>query len=152
MNFLLKVQAVKNEKSLTIDQAVTKILLDYREKNKKVPGFGHRVHTQDPRSIRLFALAEEYGIAGEFVQIARSVVGSLKKVLGKELPINVDGAIATLLCELNFPPALANAFFIMARLPGLVAHVYEEQTRQKPMRKIHPSDHEYDGAEDRKLP
>jgi citrate synthase/citryl-CoA lyase len=34
---------------------------------------------------------------------------------------------------------------MMARVPGLVAHVYEEQTRERPMRRIHPTDHEYDG-------
>jgi citrate synthase len=33
----------------------------------------------------------------------------------------------------------------MARVPGLIAHIYEEKTRERPMRRIHPSDHEYDG-------
>ena len=83
--------------------------------------------------------------------ISRSIEESLQTVLGKTLPINVDGAIAAILCELDFPPALANAFFIMARVPGLVAHIVEEQTRQKPMRKIHPTDSVYDGPEERKL-
>ena len=55
---------------------------------------------------------------------------------GKPLPINVDGAMAAVLCELDFDPQLANAFFIMARVPGIVAHVYEERSRQKPMRRI----------------
>ena len=64
---------------------------------------------------------------------------------------NVDGAIAALLCEMEFPPELANAFFIMARIPGLVAHVYEEQTRMKPMRHINSKDHEYDGIPERDL-
>ena len=71
--------------------------------------------------------------------------------LGKALPINVDGAIAALLIDLDIPRELANAFFIMARVPGLVAHVYEEQTTQKPMRRIHPSDHEYTGPAPREL-
>jgi len=35
--------------------------------------------------------------------------------------------------------------FMIARTPGLVAHVREEQTRMKPMRKIDPVNHEYDG-------
>jgi citrate synthase len=70
---------------------------------------------------------------------------------GKELPINVDGAIAALLIDMDIPRELANAFFIMARVPGLVAHIYEEQTTQRPMRRIHPSDHSYDGPEPRTL-
>jgi citrate synthase len=63
----------------------------------------------------------------------------------------VDGAIAALLCEMDFDPILANAFFMIARVPGLVAHIYEEKTRMKPMRKIHPTDVEYDGPGERTL-
>ena len=70
-------------------------------------------------------------------------------MIGRQLPINVDGAIAALLCELGIPPEMGNAFFIIARLPGLVAHIHEEKTRMRPMRKIHPQDFEYDGPEER---
>ena len=63
----------------------------------------------------------------------------------------IDGAMAVL-CELDFDPQLANAFFIMARVPGIVAHVYEERTRQKPMRRIDPNAHTYDGPARRDLP
>ena len=69
--------------------------------------------------------------------------------LGKPLPVNVDGAIAALLIDLEFPVELANAFFIMARVPGLVAQVYEEQTRHPPMRRLDPRESEYDGPPDR---
>ncbi len=65
---------------------------------------------------------------------------------GRTLPVNVDGAMAALLLDLGIPPELGNTFFMMARVPGLVAHVYEEATRERPMRRIHPTDHEYDGA------
>ena len=34
---------------------------------------------------------------------------------------------------------------MMARTPGLVAHVTEEQTRERPMRRIDPENHAYDG-------
>jgi len=90
-------------------------------------------------------------LAGKFVRIARAVEGELAQRLGKPLPINVDGAIAALLCELDIPPEIGNAFFIIARVPGLVAHIHEEKMRMRPMRKIHPSDFEYDGPEGREL-
>ena len=64
---------------------------------------------------------------------------------GKPLPLNVDGAIGAVLLDLNIPHALANAFFMIARLPGMVAHSYEEQTRERPMRKIEHSLAQYDG-------
>ncbi len=34
---------------------------------------------------------------------------------------------------------------MIARTPGLVAHVTEEQTRERPMRRIDPVNHAYDG-------
>ncbi len=63
----------------------------------------------------------------------------------------ITGAIAAVLCELDFWTNLANAFFILARVPGLVAHAAEEQERQRPMRKIDPANHEYDGPSERHL-
>jgi len=151
MRFLLELKKTRDEKQLTVEEAADALVQRYQEQKKRISGFGHRLHTQDPRTTRLFQLAEEWGLAGEFVQMARAVEASLQKIIGKKLPINVDGAIATLLCELDFPPELGNAFFIMARVPGLVAHIHEEQTRYKPMRRIHPMDHEYDGPEERNL-
>jgi len=75
----------------------------------------------------------------------------LPELIGKRLPINVDGAIAALLCELDIPPDIGNAFFIIARVPGLVAHIQEERSRMRPMRKIDPQDFEYDGPAERKV-
>ncbi|NOR82589.1 MAG: citryl-CoA lyase, partial [Ardenticatenales bacterium] len=70
---------------------------------------------------------------------------------GKSLPINVDGAIAAILVDLRMPRELANGFFIMARVPGLMAHINEEKSRMRPMRRIHPTDHEYDGPPSRSI-
>jgi len=132
-------------------EAVQRIITAYREHKKRLSGFGHRLHSDDPRTKKLFALAEEYGIAGTYVQLAREFESQLQKSLGKKLPINVDGAIAALLCEMDFDPTLGNAFFMIARVPGLVAHIYEEKMRYKPMRMIHPTNVEYDGPPERIL-
>jgi len=118
---------------------------------KKLFGYGHRMHMNDPRQIKLYKMADELGFYGTYVKLSVFVKDALKEVTGKELPINVDGAIAALLCELDFPPMLANAFFIIARMPGLLAHIYEEQTSFKPMRKIHPADYSYSGPPERKI-
>jgi citrate synthase len=44
-----------------------------------------------------------------------------------------------------------NGLFMIARCAGMVAHVREEQTRMKPMRKIDPVAHTYDGPAPRSL-
>jgi len=151
MHILHKVEEISATENLSFQEAADRLVKSYREKKMKISGYGHRFHTRDPRSRKLFQLAEELGVAGKYVEMARALEAAIESNLGKKLPINVDGAIATMLCELDFPSELANAFFIMARIPGLVAHIYEEQTRYKPMRKIHPADHEYDGPEERHL-
>ncbi|MCD6516674.1 MAG: citryl-CoA lyase [Candidatus Aminicenantes bacterium] len=134
-----------------LDDVVLSVLEEMKAKKKRASGFGHRFHTQDPRTKRLFELAGELGLAGVHVAAARAVEKGLKQVTGKHLPINVDGAIAALLCDLEIPPEIGNAFFIISRMAGLVAHVHEEKTRMRPMRKIHPTDFEYDGPSERKL-
>lgn len=141
----------KEEMNKSEEEMASILIQEYKERNKRLPGFGHRFHTKDPRTLKLFQIAADLRIAGEHVKMAKAIETSIEKGRGKALPINVDGAIAALLCEMNFPLELANAFFILARIPGLVAHVYEEQTRMKPMRHINSKDHEYDGIPERKL-
>jgi len=149
MRLFKEIAEKMDEKGFSIDQASREVLLEMKDKKKRASGFGHRLHTQDPRTIRLFGLAEELGLAGRHIQIALSVEKALVAISGRPLPINVDGAIAAVLCDLDIPPEIGNAFFIIARVPGLVAHIQEESTRMKPMRKIHPQDFEYDGPKER---
>jgi citrate synthase len=129
----------------------SEIVEEMRAQKKRAPGFGHRVHTDDPRTKRLLALSGELGISGQGVAMARAFEQALEEILGRRLPLNVDGALAALLVDLSFPPELGNAFFMIARVTGLAAHVHEEMTRQRPMRRIHPTDHEYDGPASREL-
>ncbi len=124
---------------------------EYRAAKKRIPGYGHRVHTEDPRSVRLFALADELGIAGDYVEMAHALRDAMKERIDRDLPMNVDGAIATMLCEMDFPLEMSNGIFAISRSAGLVAQVYEEQTRMRPMRRIDPSAHEYDGPPERDM-
>ena len=144
------VEIIKEEK-VTLDKAAKKVIKSYLDKKKKIMGYGHRIHTDDPRTNRLFELAQDNGVSGKYNEMSQAIQKALLEILGKNLPINVDGAIAAVLCELNIPSELANAFFIMARLPGLLAHIYEEKTRYKPMRRIDFTKAVYDGPEERNV-
>jgi citrate synthase len=151
MKLFLRIAERMDQENTTEDHAALKVLKEMKAEGKRASGFGHRIHTQDPRTKRLFDLAQELGMAGKYIPIALAVERGLRKILGKSLPINVDGAIAAVLCELGIPPEIGNAFFIIARVPGLVAHIHEERTRMRPMRKIHPEDFSYDGPEERDI-
>lgn len=151
MNTLLDGLKRMREQGLSPAGAAEKIVTEARERKIRLAGFGHRIHTADPRTPRLFALAEIANVAAEPIALINAMEAEFKKQTGKSLPINVDGAVAAVLVGLGFDPRLSNAFFIMARMVGMVAHIEEEWNRQKPMRRIHPSDHEYDGPADRSL-
>ena len=149
MAALAEALAYMKEKGVSREEAAAAIIEKLREAGRRVPGFGHRVHDDDPRATRLFALAEELGLAGEGIPMARAFEAALVAVTGKALPLNVDGAIAACLLDLGFEGDVANAFFILARLPGWLAHILEERRRERPMRRIEPSSWEYDGPAER---
>jgi len=151
MKLFKKIAEVCKATKRAEEDVALEILKEMKETGKRASGFGHRIHTQDPRTKKLFDLAKDLGISGKHVRVACAVEKSLEDLSGKSLPINVDGAIAALLCDLDISPEIGNAFFMIARVPGLVAHIHEEKTRMKPMRKIHPQDFEYDGPQERKV-
>jgi citrate synthase len=151
MKVLLEANALKQAGAQDTRAAAREIVAEYRAQKKRIPGYGHRMHTDDPRTRRLFAIAQEEGVAGAYVEICHGIHKAIHETLGKELPINVDGAIAALLCELDFPPEVGNGLFAIARTVGLTAHVFDEITRQRPMRRISPTAHAYDGPPERAL-
>jgi citrate synthase len=147
---LKKIADRSTAESISMDDAAARTLAAMKEAGERMPGFGHRYHTKDPRTARLFELAKEAGVDGIHMQAARAVEKSFANAK-KSLPINVDGAIGAILADLGMNPATFNGIFMIARTPGLVAHVTEEQTREKPMRRIDPVNHGYDGPPGRKM-
>src|SRR5213595_2305472 len=136
--------------SISMDESAARTLSAMRESGERMPGFGHRYHTKDPRTARLFELAREAGVDGVHMQAARAVEKAFVNAK-KSLPINVDGAIGAILADLGMSPEAFNGIFMIARTPGLIAHVIEEQTRERPMRRIDPVNHGYDGPPPRSL-
>ncbi|MDD2889731.1 MAG: citryl-CoA lyase [bacterium] len=134
------------------EKAAKELLEFLKFKGKRMPGVGHRIHTCDPRTQKLFALANELKIAGQHIALMKAIETEINKGLKKPLPINVDGAIAAIVSDMGFDWKLGKAFFLLGRVAGLVAQVYEEQTREKPMRAICTVDAEYDGPWERDLP
>ena len=127
-----------------LKEAAKTLLAQWKTSGVRMSGFGHRIHSADPRTKRLMDLAEEAGACGKHIEAASAVAQCFAEE-GKSLPLNVDGAIAAVLADLGFEPEVMNGLFMIARTPGLVAHVREEQTRMNPVRKIDPENHSYDG-------
>lgn len=151
MKILYGLVEKKNKEGKSIEEVATETVVEFKEKKKIMPGLGHRIHTDDPRTKKLFSMAKELGVAGDHTRMFQAFQAEFVKSSGKELPINVDGALAALACDMGFDYRLGKALFLIGRIAGLVAHVYEEQTREKPMRKFDP-EFQYDGPAERPLP
>ena len=136
----------------SVDEMADILVREAKENQRRILGFGHRVHTADPRTKRLFTLADQLHISGDHIALSKSIETSLETSAGRKLPINVDGAIAAIISDMGFDYRLGKAFFLLGRVAGLTAHVYEEQTREKPMRKMFSVDCEYDGENEKDLP
>lgn len=122
---------------------------DFAKSGERVSGFGHRLYTLDPRTQKLLGIAKDLGFYGKYVKFAQEVDEKLSSGV-KKLPLNIDGIFAALLCEMGFNSKSGKGFFIIARTPGLVAHVVEEALREKPARRLTDKDVEYDGPRPRK--
>jgi len=103
---------------------------ELREAGARVPGFGHPLHRPvDPRAERILELADERGVSGSHVALARSLQDAVAEVYGKALPMNVSMPIAAVLLDLGYPVAAVKAVPILARTASLLAHLAEEQER-----------------------
>ncbi|MDZ5697478.1 citryl-CoA lyase [Chelativorans sp. M5D2P16] len=99
-----------------------------RDAGLKIPGFGHPVHKPvDPRTERILELAEQHGVAGPHVDLARRTRSAVHEVWGKPLTMNVSMMIAAVLLDLDFPASILKGVPILARTASLLAHLAEEK-------------------------
>jgi citrate synthase len=151
MQALLRGNQIRHELKLTHKKAALELLDALKSQDKRMPGFGHRLHSADPRTERLRVLALEAGVYGDYLKLADAIEAHFEE-RGKALPLNVDGAVAAVLCELDVDPLVSNGLFIISRVSGLIAHYAEERRREKVMRHIDFKAAEYDGPAAREVP
>jgi citrate synthase len=131
--FLGAMEACASDLQAVVDEAgqyrdADDVVRQYQERGDNFPGIGHPIHTSgDPRADRLFELAAEEGVAGEHVEALHAIRDGFTASIGRELPINVTGAIAAVTADMGLSPRVAKGFALISRTPGLVAHVTEEQ-------------------------
>jgi citrate synthase len=136
------------KEAMSTKQAAQRIAEEARSKKKRLPGLGHRVHSSDPRTATLFAMARETGLAGRGIAFMEALEQSVRQTI-KPLPINIDGALAAVLYDLGFPSEFGKLVFIIGRVAGLTAEVAEEYAREKAMRIHIPVT--YDGVPPREI-
>jgi len=101
-----------------------------REARRFVPGLGHPVHKeQDPRTPRLFDIAEEERLLGPHLRLFAAVGRVHEQVLGRRLPLNGAGVCGAALADLGLPVDLLRGFALLARTAGLLGQLAEERRR-----------------------
>ena len=119
--------------SLSIAGVAARVVQETRAAGRRVAGFGHRIHTHDPRTPVLFDLARRNGIAGDGVRFMEALKVAVAEQV-KPMTINIDGALAAVLYDMGFPSPFGRLLFIIGRVAGLTAEVMEELARERPMR------------------
>jgi citrate synthase len=112
----------------TSGRSAEEIACELHEAGARVPGFGHPVHKPvDPRTERILELADERGVSGPHVELARSLRDAVAETWGKPLTLNVSMAIAAVMLDVGFSQEAVAAVPILARTAGLLAHLAEER-------------------------
>lgn len=133
---------------LQSDKNPKEIVKEALAKDERIAGLGHKIYKDvDPRSAKLFNYAKELKIDSKFIEKAQDISEEFEKESGKKLVLNIDMAIAACMSELGFDYRIGKAIFCLGRLPGMIAHSFEEATEEKPYRRFEESDVEYKGLE-----
>lgn len=136
------------------EETAERMIKAYNARKKRIHGYGHGVHApEDPRKVRMYEYARELKVAGDFIKFSEVIESKLKELTGKDLPINVDGAIGAIISDLGIHWTFGKGFFLISRAAGLTAHVQEEHAKEPPMRRVYTwDDVDYQGVPERKLP
>ncbi len=113
-----------------LETATREVIGRYRAAKRAIPGYGHPLHKgYDPRARRLIEVAREAGVAGRHIEIAELVDGLLPELTGRNLKMNVSGAIPAVLLDAGYPLLALKGVPILARTASLIGHLLEEQSR-----------------------
>lgn len=110
------------------------IVYGYLSRSKKIPGFGHRYHKRDPRARKLLDIVIDKGHLGPHTKLAISIEHLL--IEKKGIYLNIDGINGAILSDLGFNPKFGLGLFMIGRLPGLIAHSYEETMDEEEFRRF----------------
>lgn len=131
-------------KSLPEGADIAELVRSSKAEKKRLSGFGHRVLAHDTRVDILFVAAKEAGHYGKYCALAEKIADELAKQSSKPIPLNIDGAMAAVLLEIGIAPEIANGFFLIGRVPGLIAQIAEELKQNNGLRRLEESEIVYE--------
>jgi citrate synthase len=94
---------------------------------QRIPGLGHNLLSEDPRTATLLRIAREEGLDGPHAAALEHVRLALAKATGRPFLVNATGGVGAVLSDLNFKADMIRGFALVARCGGLVAHLADER-------------------------
>lgn len=144
------------EQNITPEQAADKIVDEYVAGKKKLLGVGHPLFKDvDIRAARLREIAGQTGFIGDKLKLFELIHQKYLQKLGrKDLVINVDGMMASIMCEMGFDENMIDIIAVLSYLPGICAHTYEQLNEKAGMKLVSQlaTAFEYVGPAERHLP
>lgn len=156
--------ALMKREGLSREEVARRVAEEARKEGRRLPGFHHAQHIRDPRTVRLLELSERYGVSGPHVAMARAIEAATEEFWGRRIYLNGPGAMGAICMDMGFDSELIKGIFLLSRTVSLVAHTYEEMSREKGWRAstnaaiVQPLDLSlqrpefYDGPPDRPFP
>ncbi|MGH2452666.1 MAG: citryl-CoA lyase [bacterium] len=156
--------AQMKREGLSREEVARRVTGEARKEGRRLPGFHHAQHIRDPRTVRLLELSDRYGVSGPHVAMARAIEAATEEFWGRRIYLNGPGAMGAIGMDMGFDTELIKGIFLLSRTVSLVAHTYEEMSREKGWRAstnaaiVQPLDLSlqrpefYDGPPDRPLP
>ena len=128
--FISDLVKTAEDDELSFEEAALRGVQALRVEKKPIPGFGHPLHAGgDPRGNLLLKLATEKDVVGPHIQMLHAVQKVIPDVIGRSLPINVNGAIPTVMLDVGFPLEALKGISLLARTASLIGHLQEETER-----------------------
>jgi citrate synthase len=110
--------------------AIRRAVAELVQAGRRVPGLGHPIHkVEDPRTPRIYEIAEETGLVGPHLSRLRVVAEAYAAESSRRLPINGAGVAGAALADLGFPADMLRGLALLARTAGLLGHLAEERER-----------------------
>jgi len=128
--FIVDCVAAQKENGISVEEAARAGVRALRAEKKAIPGFGHPLHAGgDPRANLLLALARDKETEAEHISMLYAVREAIPEVLGRSLPINVNGAIPAVMLDVGYPLQALKGISLLARTASLIGHLQEESER-----------------------
>lgn len=145
-------QAVETPEATT-KQTAESFVEQIRSQGRRVPGYGHPQHPSgDPRTPILLRVADDAGVSGPHVAMAVAIEDAIEARSGRRIPMNIDGALGSLMLDLGFSWRHARPLAMISRIVGLSAHAVEEYERGQGWPSLPDELLAYDGPEFRDVP